>query len=66
MRYHAPETPLARLLASDAIPATTKDRLRAVLGTLDPVALLDEIRAVQHHLAALAATATVHDAATRS
>ena len=31
-----------------------------VLGTLDPLALLDEIRAVQHHLAALAAGATVH------
>ena len=59
-RYHAPETPCARLLASDAIPAATKDRLHAVLGTLDPLALLDEIRAVQHHLAALAAGATVH------
>ena len=50
-RYHAPETPCARLLASDAIPVATKDRLRAVLGTVDPLALLDEIRAVQHHLA---------------
>ena len=59
-RYHAPETPCARLLASDAIPVATKDRLRAVLGTVDPLALLDEIRAVQHHLAALAAGATVH------
>ena len=59
-RYHAPETPCARLLASDRIPAAMKDRLRALLGTLDPLALLDEIRAVQHHLAALAAGATVH------
>ena len=59
-RYHAPETPCARLLALDAIPVATKDRLRAVLGTVDPLALLDEIRAVQHHLAALAAGATVH------
>ena len=57
-RYHAPETPCARLLALDAIPVATKDRLRAVLGTVDPLALLDEIRAVQHHLAALAAGAT--------
>ena len=40
--------------------AATKDRLRAVLGMLDPLVLLDEIRAVQHHLAALAAGATVH------
>ena len=59
-RYHPPETPCARLLASDAIPVATKARLRAVLGTLDPLALLDEIRAVQHHLAGLAAGATVH------
>ena len=36
------------------------DRLRAVLGTVDPLGLLDEIRAVQHHLAGLAAGATVH------
>ncbi len=59
-RYHAPGTPCARLLASDAIPAATKDRLGALLGTLDPLlGLLDEIRTVQHHLAALAAGATV-------
>ena len=40
--------------------AATKDRLGALLGTLDPLlGLLDEIRTVQHHLAALAAGATV-------
>ena len=50
-RYHAPETPCARLLASDTVPATMKDRLRALAETLDPLGLLDEIRAVQHHLA---------------
>ena len=49
-RYHAPETPCARLLASDTVPAAMKDRLRALAGTLDPLGLLDEIRAVQHHL----------------
>ncbi len=59
-RYHAPETPCARLMASDAIPVAMKDRLRAVLGTVDPLGLLDEIRSVQHHLAGLAAGATVH------
>ena len=59
-RYHPPQTPCARLLASDAIPAATKERLGALLGTLDPLGLLDEIRTVQHHLAALAAGATVH------
>ena len=59
-RYHAPETPCARLLASEAVPAAMKDRLRALAGTLDPLGLLDEIRAVQHHLAGLAAGSTVH------
>lgn len=59
-RYHAPETPCARLLAPDAIPAAMKDRLGALLRTLDPLGLLDEMRTVQHHLAALAAGATVH------
>ena len=49
-----------RPFRKNAIPVATKDRLRAVLGTVDPLALLDEIRAVQHHLAALAAGATVH------
>jgi hypothetical protein len=37
-----------------------KDRLRAVLGTLDPLRLLDEIRTVQHHLAGLAHGEPVH------
>ena len=54
-RHHGPETRCARLLASDAIPAVMKDRLRAVLGTVDPLGLRDEIREVQHHLAGLAA-----------
>ena len=53
-RYSTPETPCARLLASDSIDGPMKDRLRAVLGTLDPLRLLDEIRTVQHHLAGLA------------
>ena len=64
-RYHAPETPCARLLASDTVPAAMKDRLRALAGTLDPLGLLDEIRAVQHHLAGLAAGSTVHPMAQR-
>ena len=41
-RYFAPETPCARLLASDHIDGPMKDRLRAVLATLDPLRLLDE------------------------
>lgn len=59
-RYHAPETPCARLLASPAIDERMKDRLRAVLATLDPLRLLDEIRTVQHHLAGLASGNAVH------
>jgi hypothetical protein len=53
-RYHPPETPCARLLASDGIEPAMKDRLHAVLVTLDPLKLLDEIRTVQEHIAGLA------------
>jgi hypothetical protein len=59
-RYHAPETPCARLLASDAIDIRMKERLHAVLATLDPLRLLDEIRTVQEHIAGLAAGETLH------
>jgi hypothetical protein len=54
-RYHPPATPCARLLASSAIPEETKDRLRTILPTLDPLRLLDEVRNAQRHVAALAA-----------
>lgn len=59
-RYHAPETPCARLLNSAAVPEGMKERLRAAATTLDPLRLLDEIRGMQHHLAELAAGATPH------
>ncbi len=59
-RYHAPETPCARLLASSEITDSIKERLRAVLVTLDPLRLLDEIRTVQHHVAGLVAGEPVH------
>jgi len=59
-RYHAPETPCARLLQSASVPDAMKERLRAVAVTLDPLRLLDEIRTVQHLLAGLAAGATPH------
>ena len=58
--YHAPETPYAKLLASAAITDEMKQRLRAVADQLDPLRLLEEIRAVQQHLAALAAGQTPH------
>lgn len=58
--YHPPETPYAKLLACAAISEEMKDRLRAVAVQLDPLRLLEEIRSVQHHLAALSAGETTH------
>ena len=52
-RYHAPETPCGRLLASSAISEQVKSQLRGIAGTLDPLQLLDEIRRMQSHLALL-------------
>ena len=53
-RYHSPQTPATRLLANEAVPEPVKAKLRDVATTLDPLRLLDEIRAMQHHLAMLA------------
>lgn len=58
--YHTPETPAARLLASTGISEAVKDRLRLVQQTLDPLRLLGEIRAIQHHVALLAAGQASH------
>ena len=58
--YYAPETPCSRLLASEHVTEDSKDRLRAVLATLDPLRLLDEIRTMQHHIAELAAGQVDH------
>jgi hypothetical protein len=48
--YHAPLTPYQRLLASDRIDETIKQRLREQFAALDPVALLESIRAAQQQL----------------
>jgi hypothetical protein len=64
-RYHPPATPCARLMASAKIPDEMKDRLRVVLATLDPLRLLDEIRAAQHHLVGLITGETPHVALRR-
>ena len=53
-RYHPPQTPCERLLHSESIPEGAKVKLREVAGALDPLKLLEEMRAVQAHLAALA------------
>jgi hypothetical protein len=49
-RYHAPSTPYERALAHPKLPAAVKQRLREQYRTLDPVALLAEIRAAQEEL----------------
>jgi hypothetical protein len=49
-RYHPPSTPYERALAHPKAAAAVKKRLREQYRTLDPVALLAEIRAVQEEL----------------
>jgi IS30 family transposase len=53
-RYHPPQTPCERLLQAESIPTAAKDTLRAISAELDPLKLLEEMRAVQAYLAALA------------
>src|SRR5690606_32322798 len=52
-RYHAPQTPCERLLQAANIRATTTEKLREITAQLDPLKLLEEMRAVQAYLAAL-------------
>src|ERR1700730_799895 len=49
-RYHAPSTPYERALAHPKVPAAVKQRLRDQYRTLNPVALLAEIRSAQEEL----------------
>ncbi len=49
-RYHVPATPYARALAHPKVTRAVKQRLRALYRTLDPVALLAEMRAAQAEL----------------
>jgi hypothetical protein len=53
-RYDPPQTPCARLLAASSTPTPVKMRLAEVLGSLDPLRLLEEIRQAQHQLVCLA------------
>ena len=52
-RYHPPQTPCERLLQAE-LPENAKIQLRTVASALDPLKLLEEIRAMQAHLIALA------------
>lgn len=49
-RYHLPSTPYERALAHPKVTAAVKKRLRDQYRSLDPVALLAEIRATQDEL----------------
>lgn len=49
-RYHPPATPYARALAHPKVSKAVKARLRELYRTLDPVALLAEVRAAQAEL----------------
>lgn len=53
-RYHPPQTPCDRLLQAESLPEAARARLREVASALDPLKLLEEIRAVQAHLVTLA------------
>src|SRR5258707_3670785 len=53
-RYHPPQTPCERLLLAESLPEVAKTKLREVANALDPLKLLEEIRAVQAHLVMLA------------
>ena len=53
-RYHPPQTPCERLLQAECLPDAARAKLREVASALDPLKLLEEIRAVQAHLVALA------------
>jgi len=48
--YHLPATPYERLLGDDRVTGQCKDRLRRVFSTLDPVALLNQVRKAQRNL----------------
>lgn len=61
--YSPPATPCSRLLASDRVDERSKQKLRAVLASLDPLRLLDEIRTMQRHIANLADGKADHHAA---
>src|SRR4051812_35634759 len=49
-RYHPPSTPCERALTHPEVAAAVKKRLREQYRTLDPVALLANIRAAQEEL----------------
>nr|WP_321985972.1 hypothetical protein [uncultured Lichenicoccus sp.] len=57
-RYHPPQTPCERLLQAESIPMVTKTTLREIAADLDPLKLLEKLRAMQAYLVALASGET--------
>mgnify|MGYP001039955631 FL=1 len=53
-RYHTPQTPCARLLLAESVSVESKEALSQIASQLDPLKLLEEIRAMQAHLVTLA------------
>jgi hypothetical protein len=53
-RYYPPQTPCERLLQAESTPIAAKNMLHEIAADLDPLKLLEEMRAVQAYLAALA------------
>ncbi len=53
-RYHPPQTPCERLLQAECTPMAVRSKLGEIAAELDPLKLLEEMRAVQAYLAALA------------
>jgi hypothetical protein len=50
-KYHLPATPYERLLTDNRVTDDSKNRLRQIFSTLDPVQLLNQIREAQRNLA---------------
>ena len=49
-KYHVPATPYERLLTDDRVTVESKEQLRQIFSTLDPVQLLNQIREAQRSL----------------
>ena len=49
-RYHCPETPYQRVMTSEAIPETVRQRLKEQHGTLNPFVLKRRIEAKLTHI----------------
>jgi len=62
-RYHAPATPCERLMADARTSEEVRRRLETLRATLDPVRLLQQIRAAQQELVGLADALVIGDVA---